>query len=70
MSVEIGPARAYRANNSVGEPICLYGSGDGGYTVQAYFGKKGKLKGVTVWNSETEEFEAVVGKVPKGHDSE
>lgn len=55
-----------------GKPIAVAGKGTDkhpeGLSVSIYFSKKGRLKGVTVWDGDAEEFIASVGKVPSGED--
>jgi hypothetical protein len=58
------------AHNSPGEPLCICGTKNGtarddGYSVALYFGKGGKIKGVEVFDGESEGIVVVTfGKVP------
>ncbi len=64
-----GPAEVWDAYAAEGTPLCVAGKGTDnhpeGLSVSMYFSAKGRLKGVTVWDGDAEEFVAVVGKVPK-----
>lgn len=62
------PAHIWDAYAAPGQPLCITGSRNGqprddGYSVELYFGKGGKLKGVRVYDGEAEETVAEVGKV-------
>lgn len=65
---KFAPATIYNANASEGEPLVVYGQSTEkhpeGLSVSLYFSAKGRLKGVTVYDGDTEEFVAVVGQVP------
>lgn len=68
-TTQVGPATAYVANASPGEPVCVYGTGGSGegLIVNLYFGKKGKLKGVVVFDMDEGEELAAIGKLPKDY---
>lgn len=61
---EVGPAAIWVAHAEAGKPVCV-GSGGGPYTVNLFFSKKGKLRGVQVFDIEKMEDVALVGKLPK-----
>jgi hypothetical protein len=66
---KVGPATAYVADASPGEPVCVYGTGGSGegLTVSLYFGRRGKLKGVVVFDMDTGEELGAHGKLPKDY---
>ena len=69
VGTKVGPATAYVASSSPGEPVCVYGTGGSGegLTVSLYFGKKGKLKGVVVFDMDEGEELGVFGKLPEDY---
>ena len=58
----------YEAYAAEGAPLCIAGKSTpkhpDGISVAIYFTRKGRIKGVSVFDGAAEEFLAVVGKVP------
>lgn len=69
VGTKVGPATAYVASNSPGEPVCVHGTGGKGegLTVSLYFGKKGKLKGVVIFDMDGGEELGAFGVLPKDY---
>jgi len=61
---KIGAAEIWEAFSDPGKPLCV-GSGGGRFTVDLYFGRKGGLKGVRVFDVIKLNTVAAVGKLPK-----
>lgn len=61
-------AHVWEAYAVEGEPLCIAGKSTpkhpDGISVAIYFTRKGRIKGVSVFDGAAEEFLAVVGKVP------
>ena len=68
MTVVTDVAHVWEAYADPGKPLCLSGESTDKYpeglSVSLYFSKKGRLKGVTVWDGDAEERVASVGQVP------
>lgn len=62
-------AHVWEAYTTKGEPLCLAGRATEkhpeGLSVSLYFSKKGRLKGVEVFDGDADEVVATVGKVPQ-----
>lgn len=67
---KIAEATVWEAYASPGSPLCVAGESTEkhpeGLSVSLYFSKKGRLKGVTVYDGDAAEFVASVGQVPAG----
>ena len=67
-------AHVWEAFAAPGRPLCLAGKSTAkhpeGMSVSLFFSKKGRLKGVRVWNGDDEVVEAVVGEVPPEEDDD
>lgn len=61
-------AHVWEAYREVGDPLCIAGESTSkhpeGISVMIYFSKKGRIKGVAVYDGDTEQVLAEVGEVP------